>query len=156
MATGTRQQIDEFMAEKRLAMVGVSRNKDDYTRGLMRELLGRGIEVIPVNPKVEKIEERQCFARLQDIQPPVDTVMLMTGQAAIQAAADELIQAGVRRVWIGGEGGPGPEGQKAVQTLQERGITVISGYCMFMFLPGSAFFHRFHGFFKKVSGGMPV
>jgi predicted CoA-binding protein len=139
-----------------MAMIGVSRNKDDYTRGLMRELLGRGVEVIPVNPKAEEIEGRRSYAALQDIQPPVESVMLMTGQEAMPAAVEEILRVGARRVWIGGEGGPGLEGEKAARALQAGGVEVVSGYCMFMFLPGAAFFHRFHGFFKKVTGGLPA
>ena len=39
--------------------------------------------------------------------------------------------------------------------LQEQDIRVIAGYCPFMFLENSAFFHRIHGFIWKVIGLYP-
>ena len=44
----------------------------------------------------------------------------------------------------------------AVASCRNRGLAVIKGYCPFMFLPKSAFFHRVHRFFMKVAGSYPL
>ena len=39
-----------FLATRRFAVVGVSRNEKDFSRYLLRELLARGYDAVPVNP----------------------------------------------------------------------------------------------------------
>jgi uncharacterized protein len=42
--------IRDFLAHKRFAMVGVSRQPKDFSRSLFHEFLNRGYEAVPVNP----------------------------------------------------------------------------------------------------------
>jgi len=63
----TLDQIQAFLAAKRLAIAGVSRNPNDFSRLLFREFLGRGYDAVPVHPGGGEIEGRPCFARLQDV-----------------------------------------------------------------------------------------
>ena len=49
MAT-TRAEIDKFLSNHRIALVGVSRNPQDFSRAVFRELTARGYDVVPVNP----------------------------------------------------------------------------------------------------------
>ncbi|MBI5563817.1 MAG: CoA-binding protein, partial [Chloroflexi bacterium] len=37
----------------------------------------------------------------------------------------------------------------------QHGMSVVDGQCPFMFLPQTMWFHRMHGFIKKVSGSYP-
>ena len=66
-----RKNTRVFMGQKRLAIVGVSRNPQDFTRVLFREFLKQGYDVIPVNPNATEVEGRKCFARVGDINPGV-------------------------------------------------------------------------------------
>jgi hypothetical protein len=34
-------------------------------------------------------------------------------------------------------------------------VDVVPGFCPYMFLPGTPFFHGLHGFVKKVTGSYP-
>ena len=43
-------RANEFLAQRRIALVGVSRNPRDLSRTLFRELRRRGYDVVPVNP----------------------------------------------------------------------------------------------------------
>src|ERR1017187_7078098 len=70
--------VQDFLGQKRLAVVGVSRKPDDFSRKLFCELRDRGYDVVPVNPEVDEIDGKKCFAHLQDVQPPVDGALLMT------------------------------------------------------------------------------
>ena len=40
--------------------------------------LRAGYHTVPVNQAAQEIERRPCFARVQEIQPPVDGVVVMT------------------------------------------------------------------------------
>jgi len=155
--TTTRADIDNFLAQRRLAMVGVSRNPKDFSRGLFRELRRRGYDVIPINPHAGEIEGKPCCARLQDVLPPVEAALLMTSPTETEQVVHDCAESGVRCVWMyRGAHGPGAVSSRAVEFCREHGIRVVEGHCPFMFLPGTPFFHRVHGFLLKLTGHYPA
>ncbi len=147
--------IEDFLRQKRIAMVGVSRNKKDFSIMLFKELRRRGYGVVPVNPKATEIQGQKCFAHVQDVQPPVDTVLLMTPPAVTDTVVHDCAEAGVQRVWMyrAGDRG-GAVSPEAIAYCRERGMQVIPGECPFMFLPQNGF-HRIHGWLVKISGKFP-
>jgi predicted CoA-binding protein len=74
----TTGKIEEFLALRRVALVGVSRNPWDFSRRLFHDMCERGYDMVPVNPIAEEIEERECFPCLQAVKPPVDGALVMT------------------------------------------------------------------------------
>ncbi len=84
------QMIQDFLGQKRLAVVGVSRQPKDFSLVLFRELRKRGYDAVPVNPQAEEIDEQPCYARLQAIHPPVDGALLMTSPAATDCGCARL------------------------------------------------------------------
>ena len=148
-------RVRDFLAQKRLAIVGVSQEPRDFSRALFREFSKRGYDAVPVNPKVQEMEARRCFARVQDIRPAVDGVILMTPASATGAVVRDCWDAGVKRVWMYRAAGSGAVDADAVRFCEENGISVIPGECPFMFLPGAAWFHRLHGFVNRVAGAYP-
>jgi len=45
-------RASDFLAQRRIALVGVSRDPRDLSRALFRELRGRGYDVVPVHPQL--------------------------------------------------------------------------------------------------------
>jgi predicted CoA-binding protein len=149
------ETIEEFLAQKRIAMIGISRNPKDFSASLFSELQRRGYDVVPVNPKASEVMGRPCFARVQDIQPPVDGALLMTTAEVTDALISDCAAAGIRCVWMYRAGGKGAVSDKAIKFCQEHGIQVVPGQCPFMFLPGIGGVHKFHGFVRKIFGTYP-
>jgi len=154
------EQIRDFLSQKRLAFVGVSRQPKEYSRALFREFAARGCDAVPVNPAVTEIEGRTCFSSVLDIVPVPDGVVLLTSPAVTEKVVDECIRAGVKRVWMCRAGGKGSVSAHAVDECQAHGIAVIPGECPFMFLQGryqqgGGWVHHFHGFLKKITGSYP-
>jgi len=149
------ETIEDFLAQKRIAMAGISRDSESFSVKLFEELCRRGYDVVPVNPNTAEVEGRRCFARVQDIQPPVEAVLLMTSPEATEAVVNDCAEAGIRRVWMYRAAGKGSVSAKAVAFCQEQGMRVVPGQCPFMFLPDAAGFHRFHGFNRKITGRYP-
>ncbi len=147
--------VQDFLGQKRLAVVGVSRKADDFSRKLFCELRNRGYDVVPVNPEVDEIDGQRCFAHLQDVQPPVDAALLMTSPAVSDKVVEECASAGVTRVWMYRAGGAGAVSTKAVRFCESHGMSVIPGECPLMFLPQGSWFHRFHGVLRKITGRYP-
>jgi uncharacterized protein len=79
----------------------------------------------------------------------------MTKPAATDQVVCECQAAGIHRVWMYRGGGTGAVSPNAVRFCEDNGISVVAGECPFMFLPRTAWFHRFHGFCKKVTGRYP-
>lgn len=150
-----RERIDDFLRQKRLAVVGVSRDPRDFTRSLFREFLRRGYDVVPVNPNATELEGRPCFPRLQVIAPPVDGVLVMTSPQTTEAIVRDCAEAGITRIWMYRAVGSGSVSRRAVEFCEANGISVVRGYCPYMFWSDSAFIHRLHGFFMKLTGRYP-
>lgn len=150
-----RELIDRFLAARRVAVAGVSRNGKDFSRMLFREFTNRGYEAIPVNPDAESMEGVRCYARVQEIAPPVDAVLLMTPPRLTDIVVRDCAEAGVPLVWMYRAAGAGAVSEAAVEFCRRHDIGCIAGYCPYMFLPKSGFPHSWHGFFARLTGSWP-
>jgi len=150
------ERIQDFLAQKRFAFVGVSRQPKDFSRALFREFRDRGYLAVPVHPEADVIEGVPAFRSLREIEPPVDTVLLMTSPGVTEVLVRECVQAGIRRVWLYRGGGRGAGTAEAVRLCEENGIAVVPGECPFMFFPNAGWIHRVHGLVKKITGSYPA
>lgn len=148
--------VTEFLAQRRLALVGVSRQQADFSRGLFRELLRRGYDMVPVNPAMQEVEGQRCYARLQDIKPPVDGAILMTPPSQTEAAVRDCLEAGIRRVWIHRGVGSGSVSQAAVELCAANHLLVVAGECPYMYLPDAGPIHRLHRALRRHDADNPV
>jgi len=155
MAT-SRRNIDDFLALKRIAVVGVSRNAKDFTRMLFREFRKRGYDVVPVNPAVAEIEGMPCAPDIAAVTPPPEGALLLTKPAVTEKAVRDCAAAGVGMVWMYSAGGAGAVSQEAAAFCRAQGIRAVEGECPFMFFPHTGFLpHGLHGCFKKLAGSYP-
>jgi len=151
----TRNLIDEFLSVKRFAMVGISRKREEFSRRLFDELIKRDYDVVPVNPNAAVIEGRPCFQKVKDVAPPVTSALVITPLGLLEEVLRDCAEGGVTLVWIYGMSGPQKLPPEALRVSEEHGIALVPGYCPFMFMPASAFFHRLHGGLLKVFGKYP-
>jgi predicted CoA-binding protein len=149
----------DFLAAHLIALVGLSRNAKDFTRGVARELLRRGYDVVPVNPGAggAEIEGRPTFARLQDVAPPAEAALLFTAPAATDAVLRDALAAGIRKVWLHRGAGQGAASPGALAFCAANGLSAVHDLCPFMALPGASFPHRLHGALRRAFGrGAPA
>jgi predicted CoA-binding protein len=144
-----RQEIDTFLRERRIAMVGVSTDPKHFSRGLFRDLQARGYEMIPVNPKSAEIAGQRCYASLREIQPAPAAVLIMTPASQTDTIVRDCLVAGVTRVWMHRAAGPGAVSGTALRFCHDNGLHVIAGECPYMFLPDAGFPHNVHGWIRK-------
>ena len=147
--------IESFLAQKRIAIVGMSRKRPHVSASLFEELCRRGHEVFPVNPNIAMMMGQRCFARIQDIEPAPDAALLLTSPAVTNSVVRDCADAGVKRIWMYRGGGQGSVSAEAIEFCQENGIEVVPGHCPFMFLDPVRSIHRFHRYFVKLSGRYP-
>ena len=148
-------EIQDFLAQKRVAVVGVSRNSKDFNTRLFLSLREMGYDAVPVNPKASEVIGLRCYDCVQAIDPPVAAALLLTPPDATATVVADCLAAGIRRVWMYRAGGAGAVNAAAVDFCRANHITVIAGQCPYMFLPETGRFHKFHGFLKKLAGSYP-
>jgi predicted CoA-binding protein len=149
------EDIQDFLAQKRIAVVGVSRNPKDFNHGMYRSFREMGYDAVPVNPHAKEIGGAPCFACVQEIEPPVDAVLIMTPPDTTDTVAQDCVDAGVKRVWMYRAAGAGAVSQAALELCRKHGIRVVDGNCPYMFMPQAPWFHRLHGFLVRITGNYP-
>jgi len=146
MATSLKTKVDDFLAQKRIAVAGVShKNPNNTANAIYRRFRDAGYEVFPVNPNAETAEGTTCYKHLKDIPGHVDGVVIVTRASSTDDVVHDCVDAGVSRVWMhGGVHGPGSSvSETAVTYCNEHNISVIAGACPLMFGKPSDGFHRF-------------
>lgn len=151
----TKQQVDDFLGLKRIAVVGVSRDPKGFGTVLWQEFRQRRYDAVPVNRQATEIDGQPCYAKVQEIEPPVEGVLIMTPKGETDQVVRDCAEAGVKHVWMYGGAAPGAATKSAVAFCEEKGISVVQGLCPYMFLPGTPSFHAPHRVWKKLTGSYP-
>src|SRR6266705_1178668 len=103
----TTRDVEDLLALKRIAMVGVSRDPKDFSRNLFREMCNRGYDMVPVNLVASEIDGRECFQCLQVVRPAVQGELIMTPFFETVRVVQDCAETGVDRVWLYRAGGNG-------------------------------------------------
>jgi hypothetical protein len=137
---------EAFVAEKTLAVVGVSRSRGFGNR-LHAHLKQKGYKVFPVNAQADSVEGQPCYRRLDDLPEPVGAVVTVVPPAETEKVVEDCGRLGIRRVWMQ----QGSESAKAVERCRALGISAVAGECLIMHTnPG--FPHTLHRFVWKMLG----
>jgi predicted CoA-binding protein len=144
--------VTEFLAQKRLAVAGVSRTPQQPANAIYRRLRDTGHEVYATNPEADAVEGDPCYATLSALPVRVDGVVIATPPAAAAAVVRECAELGIGRVWMHRSFGDGSVSEEAVALGREKGISVIVGGCPMMFCGKVDPFHRCMGWFLRVRG----
>lgn len=144
----SRADVDDFLAQKTLAVVGVSRNSQKFGNAIFNELKAKGYQVYPVNPQAEKIGEDKCYPSLAALPAGVEGVVVVVPPAKAEQVVQDAAQAGIKRVWLQ----QGAQTSAAIKAAQDKCLRVVAGECILMYARPAAFLHRAHGFVWKMIG----
>jgi predicted CoA-binding protein len=144
----TQETIDDFIAQRSLALVGVSRKKSKFGNMVLKELQSRGYRIFPIHREAQSIQGERCYPNLQSLPEPVGGVVLVVPPKETEAVVREAALAGFKRVWMQ----QGAESEAAIRFCLENSISVIYGKCILMYAPEVKSFHRIHRFFSKITG----
>lgn len=139
-----RQAADRFLANKRIAVTGVSRNPTNHGGNVVyQRLRERGYEVFAVNPNAETVEDDPCYMDLGSIPGGVDAVVIATRPSIAEDTMRECVELGITQVWMHRSFGAGSVSEDATAYGRGHGVTVIDGGCPLMFEPCDDGGHRF-------------
>jgi hypothetical protein len=149
-----KTQAADFLAQKRIAVVGVRRAQDDAANLIYRKLRDQGYEVFPVNPNADTVEGVTCYPTVKAIPGGVDGVVIVTRPDVTAQVARDCADAGVSRVWMH-RGMGNSVSDEAVTFCREHGIQVIPGACPMMFCEPVDFGHKCMRWFLGLFGRLP-
>ena len=155
MSTTLKSAAEEFLAQKRIAIAGVSRDTKQPANLIYRRLRDAGHDVFAVNPKAGAVEGDQCYASVAAIPGGVDGVVVVTPAEESAHVVADCHAAGVPRVWLHRGLGQGSLSDEAVAACHEHGIDVIPGGCPNMFGETSDLGHRCMCGMLKLTGKIP-
>ena len=150
-----RESATEFLAQKRIAVAGVSRDEKQAANLIYRRLRDNGYAVFPVNPKADEVEGDRCFASVSDIPGDIDGTVVVTPPGAAREVVADCVRAGVPRVWFHRGMGPGSASDEAIALAEDSGMKVIRGGCPNMFGATSDPGHRAMLHVLQLTGKVP-
>jgi predicted CoA-binding protein len=153
--TTLRSAAEEFLAQQRIAVAGVSRDAKQPANLIYRRLRDTGHDVFAVNPAANEVEGDRCYAAVGEIPGGVDGVVVVTPAEASAGVVEECAAAGVPRVWLHRGIGPGSLTDEAVDACHRHGIAVIPGGCPAMFGATSDPGHRGMLHVLQLTGKVP-
>ena len=141
--TRTKDAATEFLAQKRVAVTGVSANpKGHGSNAVYVRMRERGYEVFAVNPNEPVAEGDPTYPNLASIPGGVDAVVIGTRPERAEATMREAIDLGITWVWMHRSFGAGSVSEPATELGRANGVTVIDGGCPLMYGPTSDGGHR--------------
>jgi predicted CoA-binding protein len=153
--TTLNELVRDFLAQRRIAVAGVSRSSGQAANAVYRKLRGSGYEVFAVNPNADEVEGEACHPDLKSVPGGVDGVVVATHPDATDRVLQECAELGISRVWLHRSFGQGSVSDTAVDYCRRNGISVIPGGCPLMFSEPVDFGHRCMRWVLKLTGGLP-
>jgi uncharacterized protein len=134
--------VKDFLAVKKIAVVGVSDKRETGCNAAYERFKGNGYQVYGVNPRITSIKGDPCYPDLKSIPEKVDAVFILASPKVTEQIVQECVDLGVKHVWMhcmmgtkpGLAAGMTSVSQSAVEMCRANGIAVIPGSCPNQFL----------------------
>ncbi len=134
--------VKDFLAQKTIAVVGVSDKRETGSNLAYRKFKGAGYQVYAVNPHLSSFEGSPCYPDLRSLPEKPDGIFILANPQVTQEIVRQCVDLGIQRVWMhcmmGTKPGLGANATsvspEAVKMCRENGIGVIPGACPNQFL----------------------
>jgi len=146
----TRSSVEQFLAQRSLGVVGVSRSGKKFGNTVLRELTKRGYRVTVVHPEAAEIDGVRCVPSVSELPVEVTGLVLVVPPEQTERTVREAAVKGMRQIWMQ----QGSESPAAVEFCRKNGINVVQSECILMFAQPTGI-HRFHHWIWKVFGKLP-
>lgn len=91
---------DLLQSSRRLAIVGLSSNPDRPSYGVARRMQAAGYEIVPVNPNERAVLGRRAYPTLDEVEGPVDIVVVFRRSELTPPVAEQAVRIGARALWL--------------------------------------------------------
>ena len=119
------EQVDQILALKTWAIVGLSSNEDRPAFGVSTLLKSKGHRIVPVHPKGEEVHGEIGYKSLSDIPFPVDVVDCFVNSQLVGSVIDEAIAIKASAVWLQ----LGVIDEEGIARAQRAGLLAVMNKC---------------------------
>jgi predicted CoA-binding protein len=134
--------VQDFLAQKKIAVVGVSDKRETGCNLAYTKFKENGYQVYAVNPHMGTFKGDACYADLKSLPEKVDGVFILASPTVSEQMVQQCAELGIKRVWMhcmmgtkpGLQAGATSVSQSAVEMCRANGIAVIPGSCPNQFL----------------------
>lgn len=147
--------IQAFLAGRRIAVAGVSRDPRQAANAILRKLRASGYEAVALNPHVDAVEGGPCYRELAAVPGRVDGVVVATHPDVSASIVRQCADRGVDRVWFHRSFGQGSVSDEAVRAGRELRVECIVGGCPLMFCEPVDVGHRCMRWWLQRKGRVP-
>jgi predicted CoA-binding protein len=147
----TKASIDSFLATRKIAIAGVSRDPKKFGHIVFKQLKDKGFEVYPINPEVDNIAGTPCFRSVSALPLSVHSLVVITPKKQTRAVVAEAISKGIDNIWIQ-QMSDTPE---AIELVKAHPINLIAKECILMHTDPVTGIHKFHRSIMKLFGLYP-
>jgi len=152
----TKEVASEFLANKRVAVTGVSRTPQNHGSNVVyQRLRERGYQVFAINPNADEVEGDPCYHDLKSVPGDIDWVLIGTRPETAETTMRECAELGIKRVWMHRAFGNGSVSRAAVDYGRQHSIQVIDGGCPCMFNPAADPGHKAMRVMLTLTGKVP-
>ena len=151
------EKVEDFLAQRRVAIAGVSAARETPGNMIYRKLKSAGYQVFAVSPTAETFDGDRCYPDLLSIPGGVEGVVIATRPAVTEELVRQCVTAGVPRVWMHESlihGGTSLSAD-AVAFCREYDIVLIAGACPMMYCAPVDVGHKCMRWMMRVTGGLP-
>ena len=126
--SGADDDIEWILANcKRIVLFGASPKADRPSHRIMRFLLEKGYEVIPIRPGVKEILNQRCYPSVREVTGGIDLVLIFRRSVEVPPIVEEAMGRGVKAVWMQ-EGIVSPE---AFEQATQGGLRAVMDRCIY-------------------------
>ncbi len=147
----TKERISDFLAQRRLAIVGMSRKRNKFGNAVFKDLSAKGYEMFPVHPEAETLGGARCWSSLSSLPGPVGGVVVVVPPSETEKVVMEARAAGITRVWMQ----QGAESPEAARYCEENGISLVQHECVMMHAEPIRSIHLVHRWLAGLFGKLP-
>ncbi len=134
--------VKDFLAQKRIAVVGVSDKRDTGCNLSYKKFMQTGYQVYAVNPRLTTFEGAPCYPDLKSIPEKPEAVFILASPKVTDLIVSQCVELGIKHVWMHCMMGTKPGlaaamtsvSLEAVEMCKANGIAVIPGSCPNQFL----------------------
>ncbi|MDI6767334.1 MAG: CoA-binding protein [Bacteroidota bacterium] len=127
MSQPTDSEIKKILQEaKTIAIAGASDKPDRDSYLVMRYLLDRGYNVIPVNPAYQQILGKKCYPNIRQIKEPVHIVDIFRKSDEVMTIVEDAVAIGAKTVWMQ----LGIINDEAADLAHDSSLNVIMNRCV--------------------------
>jgi uncharacterized protein len=134
--------VQDFLAQKKIAVVGVSDRRETGCNLAYRKFKAEGYTVSAVNPRLSTYDGQPCYPDLKSIPDTPEAVFILASPRVTEQVVEQCAELGIKHIWMhcmmgtkpGLGGGMTSVSPEAVRVCRENGIVVIPGSCPNQFL----------------------